>query len=79
MQPSDPREQKSMERCAERLCEVTNELDRLERQSGRAVRASLVALALGWSSTTLVEEALMEGIRIGCVVHDVLGGGYRLG
>lgn len=69
---------KSTERWAERICEVVNELDRLERLTGRAIGASLIAIALGWSSMDLAEEVLNEAVRIGCAVVDRSDGGYRL-
>ena len=69
---------KGIQRDAERLCEVINELDRLERLTDEAVAVVDIANALGWSATDLVEEVLSSAVEIGCAFVDA-SGGYRVG
>ena len=78
MQLMNPDIMHQVDREAERLCEVLNELDRLERGSGRPVSAEDVATALGWSGADLVHEALVIAVELGCAVGDGRTG-YRLG
>lgn len=64
---------------ADRLEDVVDQLDRLERLTGRAVNAREVADALGWSSTHLAEEMLDTAVELGCVVIDGPGRRFRVG
>lgn len=78
MRPTPTELPKGIQREAERLCEVVNELDRLERLMARAVTVVEIGNALGWSSTDLVEEILVGAVSTGCAFVDETGG-YRLG
>lgn len=79
METLDPHAEGAADHWAERLCEVVNELDRLERLTGGPIEAYLVANALGWSSVDLAEEVLKTAVELGCAVLDDSERGYRLG
>lgn len=78
MELMNPETMHQLDREAERICEVLNELDRLERGSGRPVTVEDVATALGWSASELVLEALELAVELGCATGDGAAG-YRLG
>jgi hypothetical protein len=78
MEHIDTQLTRSVEREAERLCEVVNELERLERLSGRPVPASAIANVMGWSVVELAEEVLKDAVAMGCAIAEP-DGGYRLG